>query len=146
MISRLGKDHQADLMSTVLEGRRLGRKINANLSISMSPKIPSTTKTSCRKYWLVARDFATKWTKPWMQMLLGKPCMGLMLYPRNMSRHSFKINPNRVRTVWIEYLSLNLKLMSKGKLNRKLLSLKRRMKMNSYLSQETRVPLAMSVK
>lgn len=146
MISQLVKDHQADRMSTVLEGRKLERKINANLSISMSPKIPSTTKTSCRKYWLVARDSATKWTKPWMQTLLGKPCMGVTLYLRNMSRLSFKINPNRVRTGWIEYLSLNLKLMSKGKLNRKLLSLKRRMKMNSYLNQETRVPLDMSVK
>jgi hypothetical protein len=146
MISQLGKDHQADLISSVLEGRKLERKINANLSILMSPKIPSTTKTSSRKYWLVGRDSATKWTKPWMQTLLGKPCMGLMLYQRNMSRHSFKINPNRVRMVWIEYLSLNLRLMSKEKLNRKLLSLKRRMKMNSYLSQETRVPLDMSVK
>jgi hypothetical protein len=120
MISPLVKDHQADLTSTVLEGRKLERKINANLSISMSPKIPSTTKTSSRKYWLLARDSATKWTKPWMQTLLGKPCMGLMLYLRNMSRHSFKINPNRVRMGWIEYLSLNLRLMSKEKPNRKL--------------------------
>jgi hypothetical protein len=120
MTSQLVKDHQADLTSTVLEGRNLGRKINAKLLISMSPKIPSTIKTSYRKYWLVGRDSATKWTKPWMQTLLGKPCMGLMLYLRNMSRHSFKINPNRVRMVWIEYLSLNLRLMSKGKLNRKL--------------------------
>ena len=51
-------------MQIVLEVILLARKINEKLSISMSPKTPSTIKMNFRRYWLTAKDYASKWIRP----------------------------------------------------------------------------------